>query len=198
MRVLDACAAPGGKAAHLLEYPGISLVALDQSAVRLQRLQDNLVRLGVRARVQTGDAEQPADWWDGQMFDRVLLDAPCSATGVIRRHPDIRFLRQPGDVAKFAGQQQRLLQALWPLLRPGGRLLYATCSVLRAENEAVIAAFLAATSDAAEYPLETGPDFMGVHRCSHGLQLLPGEGDTDGFYYALIERVAGSAPAGQA
>lgn len=192
MRVLDACAAPGGKAGHILEVaPDAFLFALDSSERRLTKVHENLNRLKLTATVQTGDAAAPDAWWDGNAFERILLDAPCSATGVIRRHPDIRFLRRPADIEKFAMQQRALLQSLWPLLRPGGRLLYATCSVLRAENEAVISDFLATTATARECLLPAiFPDSM-MPRAAHGRQLLPGSGDTDGFYYALMERVAG-------
>jgi 16S rRNA (cytosine967-C5)-methyltransferase len=193
MRVLDACAAPGGKATHLLELePGISeLVAIDQSARRLERVQENLSRLGQVATLVTGDASLPDDWWDGQLFDRILIDAPCSATGVIRRHPDIRFLRRPADIQALAATQLSMLQKLWPLLKPGGRLLYSTCSVLRAENEAVVAEFLKVQSDAAECTLppvavELQKTFKSV---AYGQQWLPGTVDNDGFYYALLERL---------
>ncbi len=183
MRVLDACAAPGGKTGHLLECaPDLDLTALDQDAARLERVQENLTRLGLKARLVAGDARQPADWWDGAPYDRILLDAPCSATGVIRRHPDIKLLRRDSDIAALAGQQHLLLASLWPLLRPGGRLLYATCSVLRQENEQVIAGFLTAQPDAEEQPI-----FASWGRpLSHGRQILPGEAGMDGFYYALL------------
>ncbi|MEE4185353.1 MAG: 16S rRNA (cytosine(967)-C(5))-methyltransferase RsmB [Gammaproteobacteria bacterium] len=189
MRVLDACAAPGGKTGHLLEYAEVALTAVDSSPQRLARVRDNLQRLGLQAEVRTGDVCEPDGWWDGERFDRILLDAPCSATGVIRRHPDIRFLRRPSDIVEFAGRQAEMLVRLWPLLRAGGRLLYATCSIMRAENEAVVRGFLAAHSDAREVPLAARipPEWQGSAGC--GVQLLPGSGDTDGFYYALIERV---------
>jgi 16S rRNA (cytosine967-C5)-methyltransferase len=183
LRVLDACAAPGGKTGHLLECaPDVNLTALDQDAVRLERVRDNLTRLGLKARLVAGDARQPANWWDGVTYDRILLDAPCSATGVIRRHPDIKLLRRESDIAALASQQQILLASLWPLLRPDGRLLYATCSVLRQENERVIAAFLTAQPDAEEQPIiaSWGQPLW------HGRQILPGEAGMDGFYYALL------------
>ncbi len=140
-RVLDACAAPGGKTAHLLELAELDLLALDRDALRLERVRETLARLGLRARVQAGDAADPAAWWDGRPFDAILLDAPCTASGIVRRHPDIRWLRRPTDVDALARQQARLLDALWPLLAPGGRLLYATCSLFKAEGLAQIDAF---------------------------------------------------------
>jgi 16S rRNA (cytosine967-C5)-methyltransferase len=139
-RILDACAAPGGKTGHLLAcYPNAQVLALDVDAERCQRIEDNLQRLGAqnqaRAQVRAADAAQPAQWWDGVAFDAILLDAPCTASGIVRRHPDVRWLRRPGDSAQLAQTQARLLQALWPLLAPGGRLLYCTCSVFRAEGD---------------------------------------------------------------
>lgn len=192
MRVLDACAAPGGKTGHVLECaPDADLTALDQDAARLERVRENLHRLGVNARLVAGDARQPADWWDGIPYDRILLDAPCSATGVIRRHPDIKLLRREADIATLAAQQQTMLASLWPLLRPGGRLLYATCSVLRQENEQVINRFLTAQPDAEE---DVIPALWG-RLLAHGRQILPGEADMDGFYYArLLKR--GAVPEG--
>ncbi len=183
MRVLDACAAPGGKTGHMLEcVPDAALTALDQDAERLGRVRDNLDRLQLRARLIAGDARRPLDWWDGIAYDRILLDAPCSATGVIRRHPDIKLLRRANDIATLADQQRAILNNLWPLLKPGGRLLYATCSVLRQENEQVIAAFLAVHPDAREQPISA------LWGCAlpHGRQILPGEAGMDGFYYAAL------------
>lgn len=187
MRVLDACAAPGGKAAHLLEKTDdLALLALDISPERCARIDENLQRLQLRgARVVAADAAATGKWWDGQAFDRILLDAPCTATGVIRRHPDIKLLRREADVAQTAREQAKLLRALWPLLKPGGVMLYATCSVLKAENEAQVAAFLAAAPDARERIIAAP---WGEAR-PHGRQLLPGA--TDGFYFALLEKVAG-------
>jgi len=190
-RVLDACAAPGGKAAHLLERTddAIQLVAVDISDERTGLIRANLDRLGLSATVLAGDALEPATWWDGRPFDRMLVDAPCSATGVIRRHPDIKLLRRPQDIAPLAERQYRLLSVLWPLLRPGGRLLYSTCSVLAEENSGVVSRFLGSHDDAGEYGSFTAP---GVNRAAAdggpGLQLLPGISGTDGFYYALIEK----------
>jgi 16S rRNA (cytosine967-C5)-methyltransferase len=181
-RVLDACAAPGGKTAHMLERcPGLTeVVAVDSDAGRLGHIVANLERLGLAATVVAGDAGRPQDWWDGRHFDRILVDAPCSATGVIRRHPDIKLLRRAGDLGPLADGQRRLLDALWPLLKPGGRLVYATCSVLKAENLGVATAFTATTRDAGLPPFGSAGHF----------QLLPGEADGDGFYYACLTRGA--------
>ncbi|MFZ1859976.1 MAG: 16S rRNA (cytosine(967)-C(5))-methyltransferase, partial [Candidatus Competibacter sp.] len=168
----------------------LELTALDWDAGRLEQVRATLGRLRENARLIAGDAARPADWWDGIPFDRILVDAPCSATGVIRRHPDIKLLRRESDIAALAEQQQAFLLALWPLLRPGGRLLYATCSVLRQENERVIAAFLAARPDAVEWPIaaEWG------RALPHGRQLLPGEATMDGFYYAGLCKPPAAAP----
>jgi 16S rRNA (cytosine967-C5)-methyltransferase len=189
MRILDACAAPGGKATHILEHcPGIrELVALDESSARLGRVAENFSRLSLDATILQGDARKPPLWWDGEPFDRILLDAPCSATGVIRRHPDIRFLRKQSDIERLAEQQLEMLQALWPLLKPRGSLLYSTCSILRAENDQVVERFIEANTDAKTLALELDMPGM-VTRTSHGLQMLPGRADNDGFYYALMGR----------
>ena len=187
MRVLDACAAPGGKTAHLLECaPELDLTALDWDTERLERIRDNLNRLRLHARLVTGDASRPTTWWDGVPYDRILLDAPCSATGVIRRHPDIKLLRRETDIAALADRQQAMLATLWPLLRPGGRLLYATCSVLQSENEQVVAAFLTARPEAREQPIMA--DWG--RAMAHGRQILPGEDGMDGFYYAALAKPA--------
>lgn len=185
-RVLDACCAPGGKTGHLLELePGIGeLVAVDNDAERLQKVAANLSRLGLNAHLLAADAGATAAWWDGAPFDRILLDAPCSATGVLRRHPDIKLLRRPGDIATLAATQARLLAGLWETLAPGGLLLYATCSVLRAENDAVVMAFAAARSDVQVRPLADHPGLA----TAAGRQWLPAVGGNDGFYYALLER----------
>jgi len=183
-RVLDACAAPGGKACHMLERADVQLVALDADARRTDSIRANFERLGLPGNIQTGDAGEPAQWWDGQPFDRILLDAPCSATGVIRRHPDIKLHRRAGDIAQLARGQSRLLAALWPLLTPGGRLVYATCSVLRAENERVAGAFLDAHADARPEPC----DLPVGHAAGPGRQILPGESGLDGMYYAILEK----------
>jgi 16S rRNA (cytosine967-C5)-methyltransferase len=191
MRVLDACAAPGGKTGHILERtPGLGeLLALERSRERLQLIVDNLQRLGLNARLVRGDAGRPQEWWDGAAFQRILLDAPCSATGVIRRHPDIKLLRRAADIASMSRDQAALLRALWPLLEPGGRLLYSTCSVLRAENHAVVAEFLASEPTALEValPRELATIATGVAG-TPGLQILPGAAGMDGFYYACLER----------
>lgn len=183
-RVLDACAAPGGKTAHLLEAADVDVVALDREPGRLPRLEENLQRLGLGAAVVAGDAGSPQAWWDGRAFQRILLDAPCSGTGVIRRHPDIKWLRRAGDIPRLQREQGRLLQALWPLLAPGGRLVYATCSILPAENEAVVAAFVAGRDDVAR-EAATLPVGRPV---GYGHQILTGEADMDGFYYACLRK----------
>ena len=184
-RVLDACAAPGGKTGQLLELqPQLAVTALDMDSARLARVADNLKRLGLEAKLLVADASAPEGWWDGATFDRVLLDVPCSATGVIRRHPDIRMLRRASDVGALVARQDAILEAVWPLLRPGGKLLYATCSLLSAENEDRIAAFLPRHPDAVALPLHV--DWG--HRRGSGRQLLPGEYGGDGFYYALLQK----------
>ncbi len=184
-RVLDACAAPGGKAAHILErVPQASLVALDVDAQRLARVRENFARLGVAGAVTQGDAADPSGWWDGQPFDRILLDAPCSATGVIRRHPDIRLHRTPTDIARLAATQARLLDALWPLLAPGGKLLYVTCSILPEENAQQMAAFHARQPEALAQTITHPALARYAQRVDAGFQILPGAGDMDGFYFA--------------
>lgn len=183
MRVLDACAAPGGKAAHILECADVSLLALDRDPLRLPRMHENFARLGVQAQVVAGDAGDPHAWWDGQPFERILLDAPCSATGVIRRQPDVKLHRRATDIAALVAEQSRLLEALWPLLGRGGRLVYATCSVLSGENGSQVARFLSRHADA-----EVRPVPVGWHRAGAGVQNLPGEGDMDGFFYAIVEK----------
>lgn len=176
-RVLDACAAPGGKACHVVEIADCQLVALDNDAARCTRIAQNLDRLGLQAQVVCGDATRPGPWWDGQPFDRVLLDAPCSASGIARRHPDIKWHRRAADLHQYSRTQAALLQALWPLLRPGGKLLYATCSVFAVENDERIAAFLGEQPQAVRLPLRDG----------HPAQLLP-DPQHDGFFYALLEK----------
>jgi 16S rRNA (cytosine967-C5)-methyltransferase len=183
-RVLDACAAPGGKAAALLEAVEVDLLAIDRDPERLQRVRQTLERLGLHAATAAADAAKPDRWWDGQRFDRILIDAPCSATGVIRRQPDIRWHRRAADIAALAAQQRRLLDRLWPLLREGGRLVYATCSVLPAENADQIDAFLERHPDA--HAIDPG-DACG-HPAGVGRQRLPGEQDMDGFFYAVLQR----------
>ncbi|MDE2148685.1 MAG: 16S rRNA (cytosine(967)-C(5))-methyltransferase RsmB [Gammaproteobacteria bacterium] len=187
-RVLDACTAPGGKAAHLLErIDDLHLLALDVDAQRQRRTAATLERLGLRARLAVGDATRPSAWWDGRPFDRILVDAPCSGSGVIRRHPDIKWLRCEGDVAALALRQRALLQALWPLLAPGGILVYAVCSILNAEGAAVAGAFLGEHADAIELPVRG--DWG--EACSVGRRLAPG-GDFDGFYYARLKKTGGA------
>jgi 16S rRNA (cytosine967-C5)-methyltransferase len=184
MRVLDACAAPGGKCAHLLESdpPPAELIAVDSAAGRLVRLERTLERLQLTATIIQGDAAEPEGWWDGRPFDRILLDAPCSATGVIRRHPDIKVLRTPRDIAALASTQQRLLAALWPMLARGGKLLYATCSVLPQENAAVVEAFVGHRTDARPLPIDATWGCV----AGPGRQILPGDNGMDGFFYALL------------
>ncbi len=187
-RVLDACAAPGGKTCHLLErYSGIDLLALDSSAERLRQVTDNLQRLGLRANVQAADAADLDSWWDGVLFDRILLDAPCSATGVIRRHPDIKLLRKQKDIVALQQEQAKLLRKLWQVLQAGGYLLYATCSILPAENNDQVEAFLREYADAVDQPINVAWG----RALSVGRQILPGEMGMDGFYYASLKK-AGS------
>lgn len=183
-RVLDACAAPGGKACHLLEHADVALTALEAAPGRTRRIHDNLNRLGLLATVLTGDASQPDTWWDGKPFERILIDAPCSATGVIRRRADVRLHRRAGDIRTLAATQKRILKALWPLLAPGGRLLYVTCSLLRAENEAVVGDFLQHHKDARALATR----LPAGHAAGPGWQILPGEDELDGMYFAAIEK----------
>ena len=184
-RVLDACAAPGGKSAHILEHADVRLVALDSDARRLPRLQENLARLGLHADVRAGDAGEPATWWDGVPFDRILIDAPCSATGIVRRQPDIKLHRRAGDIPVLVASQERLLDALWPLLARGGRLVYATCSLLAQENAQQIVRFRSRHADARA--LVAAPDGWRA-QADGGAQNLPGEGGMDGFFYAVVEK----------
>ena len=191
MRVLDACAAPGGKSMHMLERTGgrLDLLAIDIDAERNALLEDNLRRIGMVAEVVTGDVLSPDCPGVVGTFDRILLDAPCSASGVIRRHPDIRFLRRPDDMRSLADRQRRMLDRLWPLLKPGGRFLYSTCSVFRAENERVVEPFLSGRSDAEELrPLSGDVLHSAAPLAPVGYQLLPTDAGTDGFYYALMIR----------
>lgn len=185
-RVLDACAAPGGKTCHILErHSGLAAcIALDVAEHRVHRVHDNLTRLGLSGTVCCGDAGNPQAWWDGVAFDRILLDAPCSGSGVIRRHPDIKTLRRPSDIDQLVDAQSQLLASLWQLLAPGGRMVYATCSVLKAENEQQIAEFLHRTPDARVQPL---PEQWG-RVAGSGRQILPGENGMDGFYYASLAK----------
>lgn len=179
-RVLDACAAPGGKSCHLLELADIELTALDCDASRLSKVQQNLDRLGLSATLLTGDAAESSTWWDGRLFDRILADVPCSASGVVRRHPDIKWLRRHSDVAKFATTQAKIVDSLWQLLAPGGKLLYATCSIFPLENRLQAEAFAKRHPDAEPVPLPNGATE----------QLLP-NAEHDGFYYALFRKQCG-------
>jgi 16S rRNA (cytosine967-C5)-methyltransferase len=189
-RVLDACAAPGGKAAHLLELADVDLLALDADRERLMRIRETLARLHLRARVAHADARHPSQWWDGKPFDAIMLDAPCTASGIVRRHPDVRWLRRESDIAALAGTQDDLLAALWPLLAPGGVLLFATCSVFQAEGEERIDAFLQ------RHRLQ--PVVRATASPGHLLPLADNEPQAasvlsahDGFFYALIHEPSG-------
>ena len=184
--ILDACAAPGGKTAHLLELANDNVTALDIDARRCERVAQNLARLGLQAKVVVGDAAGPKAWWDGQLFDGILLDAPCTASGIVRRHPDVRWLRRPTDIAQLANTQAQLLQTLWPLLKPGGAMLYCTCSVFRAEGDTQVQTFLTNHTDARFMPSP-----------GHLLPQISGDGadihdnlirEHDGFYYALLQK----------
>ena len=179
MRVLDACAAPGGKTTHLLELAQLDLYALDKDALRLQRVKENVQRLQFKASLLTGDAAYPAEWWDGKQYQRILADVPCSATGVVRRHPDIKWLRREADIEGFAQQQQEILTALWPLLEAGGKLLYVTCSIFERENQQVINEFLSQNTNAKQIQLAVVDMIDG--------QLLPNI-QHDGFFYALLHK----------
>ncbi|GAB3766214.1 16S rRNA (cytosine(967)-C(5))-methyltransferase RsmB [Ramlibacter monticola] len=194
LRILDACAAPGGKTAHLCELARQAhIVALDVDPVRCERIHQNLQRLDLRAEVRTADAGEPSTWWDGKPFDAILLDAPCTASGVVRRHPDVRWLRREADVSQLAAQQERLLTALWPLLKPGGTLVYCTCSVFRAEGDRQVAAFLAHNSTAL---LRPGPGHFLPRDRSHPEGVRDNEPrDHDGFFYAVVQKSAQHAPA---
>jgi 16S rRNA (cytosine967-C5)-methyltransferase len=184
--VLDACAAPGGKTGHILERAdAVRLTAIDVDQQRLQKVVQNLERLQLQATLEVADAALPGGEWARQTYDFILLDVPCSATGVIRRHPDIKLLRRRGDIAGLIQQQRDILLNVWPVLKPGGRMLYATCSILSAENEQQIEWFLQQQRDAVEIPLQPQ---VSHHQRRHGVQLLPGESTTDGFYYALLAK----------
>ena len=190
-RVLDACAAPGGKAAHLAERdPGARVLALDVDPRRVRRMQDAFARLQLDVEARAADATDPGAWWDGTAFDAILIDAPCSATGIVRRQPDVLLHRRAADVEASVALQARLLDALWPLLRPGGALVYATCSILHAENAAQVEAFLARTADAALEPL----DARFGHDTGFGRQRLPGDAGMDGFFMARLRKQAAAVP----
>jgi 16S rRNA (cytosine967-C5)-methyltransferase len=186
LRILDACAAPGGKTGHLLELTDSPVVALEVDARRTARIHENLGRLGLAATVLTADAARPQDWWDGKLFDAILLDAPCTASGIVRRHPDVRWLRRESDIAQLAELQKTMLQSLWKLLRPGGRMVYCTCSVFLVEGSAQVQTFLTHNTDAILLPSvghlipQSSAFCEGVpdnHPC-----------DYDGFYYALLQK----------
>jgi len=202
MRVLDACAAPGGKTGHILELAQCELLAVDADPVRARRIAENLSRLKLAAQVVVGDCRQPEGFWGGRPFDRILLDAPCSASGVVRRHPDIKWLRRRADVPEFARIQAELLDAMWRVLAPDGKLLYATCSVFPEENGCVVREFLLRHPDAERLPLpgltpsdareeEDGPASLNGGQCPPG-QILP-SADSDGFFYALLKKSGGRA-----
>jgi 16S rRNA (cytosine967-C5)-methyltransferase len=180
LSVLDACAAPGGKAGQILETADVRLVALDRDRARAQRIEQNLARLDLAADVRVADAKDVDRWWDGACFDRILLDAPCTGSGIVRRHPDIKWLRRESDLASFTVQQRQLLEALWRVLASDGKFLYATCSVFPEENRSQIADFLARHPDARLLPISVPGDG----------QLLP-DPEHDGFYYALLEKARG-------
>lgn len=186
LRILDACAAPGGKTAHLLELADADVTALDIDPARCERIHENLQRLGLQARVVAADAGRPEDWWDGHQFDAILLDAPCTASGIVRRHPDVRWLRRESDIQQLAAVQARLLKVLWPLLRPGGQLLYCTCSVFRAEGEAQMQTFVAHNTGAV---LQASPGHL-MPRQGANTGPVPDnlQGDHDGFFYALVRK----------
>ncbi|MEP7303419.1 MAG: 16S rRNA (cytosine(967)-C(5))-methyltransferase RsmB [Caldimonas sp.] len=188
-RVLDACAAPGGKAAHLLELADLDLLAIDRDPARLGRVDETLHRLGLQARTLAADAAEPAAWWDGRPFDAILLDAPCSASGIVRRHPDVRWLRRAGDIAALVETQARLLDALWPLLAPGGRLLYCTCSLFKAEGQAQIDAFLQRRDDASVAGSPPSPGHLLPLPDNRETRPAPApDASGDGFFLTLIEK----------
>ncbi len=186
--ILDACSAPGGKATHICESAkGISLTCVESDSGRMPRVQENLDRLGHKAKLIVDDASDIDAWWDGVAFDRILLDVPCSATGVIRRHPDIKLLRQPNDIAQLAKLQLRIVDRVWKTLKPGGTMVYATCSVLKDENERIVAQFVNQNTDAQHQSLEHLN--MGI-ACKFGRQLFPQIDGHDGFYYAVLQKKA--------
>ena len=193
-RVLDACAAPGGKTCHILERgPSLTVWALDHDEARLRQIHMNLNRLKLHAHVVCGDVNTPDQWWDGQYFDRILLDVPCSATGVIRRHPDIKLLKRAEDIEILAQQQHNMLQNVWPLLRPGGMLVYSTCSIAPMENQEQIARFLDVCCDVVLQPIPIPPYAQNVAAniitTSYGMQLLPNSNGHDGFFYSVLKKV---------
>ncbi len=192
LRILDACAAPGGKTSHLLEWAAqhdtaVQVIALDVDGQRCERIGENLQRLGLQAQIIVADAAQPAQWHDGQAFDGILLDAPCTASGIVRRHPDIPWLRRDSDIAGLAAQQKRLLQALWPLVKPGGVLLYCTCSVFKAEGSAQMEAFVAHNTNTQSLPAPG--HLLPLYRPDHSPMPENPLGEHDGFFYALLRKL---------
>jgi len=186
LRVLDACAAPGGKLTHMLEIePSLLMVAVDKEPARISSIKENLLRLKLKASCICQDVSKVEAWWDKQLFDRILLDAPCSASGVVRRHPDIKLLRQPSDIKSLAKEQLHLLTSLWPLLKPGGLLLYVTCSIFLEENVEVVRQFIASHADAQEDIIHADWGLA----CTYGRQILPGMHEMDGFYYARLKKL---------
>ena len=186
MRVLDACAAPGGKSTHIAELAkDLTIIAVEKEEKRIKRLKDNIQRLGHDISVMCGDASKPTDWFDGELFDRILIDAPCSASGIIRRHPDIKLLRRADDIGQLVVLQAAILKALWPLLKQGGELLYCTCSIFKQENEQQVAAFIQQTIDCSEISIVA---FPWAQSRSVVLQVLPSEHGHDGFYYAKLKK----------
>ena len=185
-RILDACAAPGGKTAHLLELSNASVLAVEMDGVRAQRITENLSRLGLKASLSVANAAQKQAWWDGVLFDGILLDAPCTASGIVRRHPDVRWLRRETDIVQLAKLQKELLNALWPLLKNGGRMVYCTCSLFLAEGQQQLQTFLASHSDATQLP---SPGHL-IPKNPRNANSLSDNGahDQDGFYYALLEK----------
>ena len=177
--MLDACAAPGGKTCHVLEIADVELTAIDSDAMRLQRVQENLDRLALRAQLRCADASRPEGWWDGRLFDRILCDAPCSSSGVVRRHPDSKWLRREADIATYVERQAQLLDGLWQVLATGGKLLYATCSLFEEENGNQVRRFMARHPDARRLPIE-------LPQATDG-QLIP-DSEHDGFFYALLAK----------
>ena len=186
LRILDACAAPGGKTGHLLELVDAEVIALEVDPRRAARIEENTRRLGVQAVLKVADAGAVQTWWDGQAFDLILLDAPCTASGIVRRHPDIRWLRREGDIAQLAAIQAQLLRTLWPLVRPGGRMLFCTCSIFRAEGDGQVQAFLANNTDA--HLLPSPGHLLPRGHAGSGLVTDNPLGDHDGFFYALFEK----------
>ncbi|HYD33211.1 MAG TPA: methyltransferase domain-containing protein, partial [Methylophilaceae bacterium] len=184
MQVLDACCAPGGKTGHLLESADVKLLGLDNDPQRLRRVESNLQRLGLEASLQVGDAAQPEKWWDGKPYNRILADVPCTASGIVRRHVDIKWLRRKSDINSFVSQQCAILQALWPLLAKDGKLLYATCSVFHEENQQQIDRFLEKHADARQVAL---PALLKNYQQQNG-QLRPCA-EHDGFFYAVLQKV---------